>query len=316
MYNKKNIFLIGILLLVVAISFFYLNRNQPQPENTTEIEKVLVDTSEENTENKQISELYDKCINEFTANQYQRVLCLFPYFKLLAKEEGVLVAIERAKELKATGEINDCHLPSHMIGEVNLEISNYDLGKAFSNCPLGCFEGCFHGAFEAYSDHVGGIENLVTAGDLPEICKTVGTDRKLKLQCVHGIGHALMRHHKTSELLGKIDICKRITDIDYQTGCVDGVFMENVNNYLELSESKLRESLPKICEPIEKSDKYKDLLWLCAQEISGGLIAYTGDNLVLAESICQSLSGELEDRCIAGLTESRKTFSDTPHDAN
>lgn len=313
-----GLFLIVIFVFVLTITFFS-KKSKLLEESISDQEQIKpeVVTNEQSTGEVfetgiKISEIFEKCTSEFTKDQYQRVICLFPYFEMLAMQDGAQTALERAQELKKTGEINDCHLPSHIIGEANLKKLNYDLGKAFATCPLGCFDGCFHGAFEAYADHTGSIDNLITVGEVPEICETLGEDRAMKLQCVHGIGHGMMRHHKTSELLGKVDICKRITNIDYQTGCITGVFMENVNSYLELSEDKLKVALPKICEPIVNSTKYSELTWLCAQEISGGLIAYTGDDLVRAEKFCAVLSSELKDRCIEGLTESRKTFDEDP----
>lgn len=320
MKKKSKLLIVGFFVLIPVIALLFFSENNQLDEDIIStpvlLQKEIVinekDTKKIIEESDNISKIFNTCVSDFTRDQFQRVLCLLPYFEQLTLKDGTQLALKRAQELKKNGEINDCHLPSHSIGSANLKKLNNDLGRAFATCPLGCFDGCFHGAFEAYADYVGSIDNLVTVGEVPEICKTLGEDRAMKLQCVHGIGHGIMRHRKTSELLSKVDICNRITNLDYRTGCIDGVFMENVNNYLELSEDKLLASLPNICEPIVSSSKYSDLTWLCAQEISGGLIAYTGDDLVRAEKLCNVLDFDLKIRCIDGLRSSRKTFDEDP----
>ncbi len=304
--QKKTLFVSIIISVLLFLSLgFYLIRI-PEPgvneDASSELEEQEISKTEE------AQQLHDKCMSEFVAADYKRVICLLPYFKMITFEKGAEVAITEAKDLKQKKLINDCHLPSHSVGEANIEKNDYDLGKAFSTCPLGCFEGCFHGAFEGYAQKKGSIDNLVTPGPIPEICSEIGEDRAKKLQCVHGIGHGMMKHLKTSEMLGKIDICSQITELDYRTGCITGVVMENVNTYLELTPEKLKIALPKICEPIQKSTKYSNLLWLCAQEISSGLVAYTGDDRLKSEEFCGVLSGELKTMCISGITESRKTL--------
>lgn len=313
-FGKKMWSYIGIVSVValVAVIFVFSNKNIPV-EQSTEIGQIEQVESEVMAVSPETLTLYGTCLQNNPADNYKRVTCLLPYFEELTRTNGAPYAIEKAKEMKAEGMLNDCHLPSHVIGAESLKLNNYDLGKTFSSCPLGCFEGCYHGAFEGYADHVGEIEELVTPGPIPEICLTVGEGRKETLQCVHGIGHGLMRHGESDRLLPMIDVCRRITDLDYRTGCLSGVIMENMNNNLELSEVDLKATLPHICDPIANNPAYQDLEWLCIEEISDGLMQYTGGNREKSSEFCEVLPPETKAQCLEGIVGFRDTDAEIPH---
>lgn len=310
-FGKKMWSYIGVALVLVIIVLVYSFSDKKVPvqqsTETTQVESEVVVVSPETMT------LYETCIQNNPADNYKRVTCLLPYFEELTMTFGANVALEKAKEMKESGMLNDCHLPAHVIGATNLKKFDHDLGKAFSACPLGCFEGCYHGAFEEYAEYTGKIEDLVTAGPIPEICTTVGDDRKETLHCVHGIGHGLMRHMSKDQMTSKIDVCNRITDLDYRTGCISGVIMENMNTHLELSETDLKAALPNICDPIANNPTYQDLEWLCIEEISDGLMQYTGGDRAKSSEFCEVLPEETKTQCLEGIVGFRDTDAEIPH---
>lgn len=256
----------------------------------------------------QAQTLMDKCVKEFKADDFYRVTCLLPYFEAVTMKQNAEAAIDKAKQLKSSGQINDCHLPAHVVGRTQFKKFNNNMGEAFVACPQGCFEGCYHGVIEGFADNNGDIDSLVTATAIPKICDDLDS-RKLKLHCVHGIGHGLMRHG-AGKLTEKIDLCRNLND-DYSSGCLSGVVMEYMNSFLTLSESELRAALPKICQPFE-AEKYKDLMWLCLQQISDGVLAYTGD-IVKANELCSVLAADFARQCREGLKDSRHNPEDPLH---
>lgn len=320
--NNKLTYLpkiIGVVLLIVA--FLVVSQFQKPTASTVgnNSNNVTASVEQNNTPVqaeallvKQDTEaIYKKCVAEFPPQEFERVGCLLPYFSALTMEKSAEAALEKAKELKNANLINDCHLPAHAIGQTSFKKNDNNMGKAFVSCPQGCFEGCFHGVVEGFADNYGDVDSLLTKTPIPEVCEELGDDRKTKLHCVHGLGHGMMRHG-IGKVTEKIDLCRNLTDINYRSGCESGVIMEYMNSYLVYSEPELKAKLNEICAPIDKPG-YQDLMWLCMQQISDGLMAYTADP-VKANAMCESLKqADYVRQCKEGISGSRHNPNDPLH---
>lgn len=316
----KALVIIAIAAITVAgvVNYRTKIRNEDKT-NPPEVTETKTDEAKNQPEmvaksEQEISDIYNKCVKEFKADEFDRVTCLLPYFEAVTVNEGAKMALAKAEDLKKQAQINDCHLPAHIIGQTTYKKFG-DIGKAFADCPLGCFEGCYHGVVEGFSDGAGDVDSLVTASEIPPVCNTFGDNRKFQLHCVHGIGHGLMRHG-IGQVSEKIDVCRRITGDSFRSGCLSGVVMEYVNSYLVLSEKKLAAAIPTMCDTF-KQDQYKDLMWLCIQEIADGVMAFTA-NVTKANAFCDLLTGELVAQCEADIVGSRHNPNvkmDTEHDA-
>ncbi len=309
MHWKKPYTIGIIILLIIAVTtagiIGYRRKIQVKKTTPPVTEEAKPEIKEEPPlvvqNDQEVSGIFDKCLREFKSDEYDRVTCLLPYFEAVTLKDGSKVALAKAEDLKIHAQINDCHLPAHIIGQTNYKKFK-DIGKAFADCPLGCFEGCYHGVVEGFSDGAGDVDALVTNSNIPPVCNSFGDNRKFQLHCVHGIGHGLMRHG-IGQLSEKIDVCRRITGDGFRSGCTSGVIMEYVNSYLVLTEKQLKDAIPHMCDTFQQ-DQYKDLMWLCVQEIADGVMAYTA-NVAKANQYCNLVSPDLIDQCKADVAGSR-----------
>ena len=234
-------------------------------------------------------------------SQYEQELCLLPYFQELTRKESAEYALNVAKDLKARGMINDCHIPAHTIGNENFKKFSGQEGAAFINCPTGCLEGCFHGVMEEYVKKIGTTEKIVS--HLFDICSVVGTTQKLKTICFHGIGHGILLHNP-SKIIQATQLCQSIVEIPDRVACLTGVFMENANSYLTLSETKLRSKIPLICQLVANTDN----LNMCLQKLGEGLAIFTDNNFTKAREICGEFTDDSHYKeCIAGVDSAEQS---------
>lgn len=232
---------------------------------------------------------------------FERSQCLSSYFKILTQKASAKTALARAQALEREGVIDDCHLPAHEIGQVNFQKNENNVGKAFATCPLGCIEGCFHGVMEEYVQQEGSVEAIVE--NVEAVCTSAHEDPLLQRQCIHGIGHGLLQH-KTDDMSEAIAQCKKMEGDFYQHTCLGGMFMENVNAYLSLSEEQLQNELPQICANIDA-----ELLPLCLEVVGEGLMFHTGHDLERSTELCYGLPQEHQTLCIDGATAEADTHT-------
>lgn len=229
---------------------------------------------------------------------YKRWDCLNPYFEKLTLAVSANVALTEALELVNKGGMSDCHTVAHTIGEANLEKHDFDMGQAFATCGFQCIQGCMHGVMESYIQKEANPYNMF--GEIKDTCDSVGSasgsvkERMLWDQCHHGIGHGLLQHGFLP-LEDAVSVC---TSFDYehaQRRCVGGLMMENMNQYLLLDESSLREVLPRVCAPIEKfkGDETMSYTWdYCIEDVALGLMFYTGHDVERSQELCEGLLQE------------------------
>ena len=125
-------------------------------------------------------------------------------------------------EVKRTG-----HVYAHAIG-IAAGTGQSDIAKTFTQCSESFQSGCYHGVIQA---RFAGLDSL-SAKDANDLCapfRQHESDRWIRFQCVHGMGHGLTMlydHDLPKGLAG----CDLLTDWWDQHSCYSGAFMENIVN--------------------------------------------------------------------------------------
>jgi len=232
-------------------------------------------------------ELPAHCMRE--PDGYKRWDCLGPYFENLTMQTSARNAIAEATRIKEEGVVSRCHIIAHYIGEAAWEKNDFDMGKAFSSCTPGCNKGCFHAVMQQHLRYQTDPYTIVP--QIKNMCDSVSTDtdtsyRRVYMWCVHGLGHGLAGHNYLP-LLDAVNACETLDELRSTKRCIDGVMMENTDQYLSLDEDHLREIIPEICEPFESVDPR--LMEYCIARMAYGLLYYTGHDIEHTEELCEEL---------------------------
>ncbi len=227
------------------------------------------------------------------AHPYERLECLLPYFEDLVHQSSARKAIAYAQALQRIGIIDDCHLAAHAIGEANLVAHQFDTGAAFASCSSACFEGCHHAVMEGYLARARDLSSALDG--VRTLCSSVAQDTLLYRQCLHGVGHGILRHGAVI-LPEAVDLCQRLGDAFAVDTCLGGVFMENVDRYLTKDEKTVFALLPGLCTPITH---HPQLFESCIEAVGEGMMFYTGHDLPRSEALCRSLPENSQEWCIA-----------------
>jgi len=193
--------------------------------------------------------------------------------------QSAATALCDAENRVLAGEINDCHEIAHWIGDEALILAG-GLDGAFAACERGCIQGCYHGAMESYlaSEQLP-FEQF--AQTVTTLCSDLSADALTYRQCIHGVGHGVMNY---ATLLDSIDVCLQ-GDAFFSNVCLGGVFMENVDRYLSLSEERLRQAIPTMCAELSPGLHRE----MCLEAIGEGMMFYTGHDLDAGLDLCTSL---------------------------
>jgi hypothetical protein len=232
-----------------------------------------------------LSKLKEDCFK--IKNDYQKLICLKPYFEKFTIKYGPTKATEEAVAIKKQGIGATCHIVSHPIGSGNLKRNNYNLEKSFASCPFStvCQGGCVHGVVEEYATERLDTKNIQA---MVNICNKL-KDRSTweSRQCFHGLGHGLIK--KGVKTIAAYDFCKihGKTDRDF-FGCIGGVAMERVNNYMKLPEDELLKKTPEICkEEIATDDQI--ISQVCLGRLIGDLAYYASNDHEKIKKFCSKL---------------------------
>ena len=152
--------------------------------------------------------------------------CYEDYFVKLARSDRVRVALGALAALAADyPDIQrEGHGYTHVIG-IRAWHPGADVNAIFRSCN-GLFQsGCYHGVIQAYLTQGGAVDSARAVG----LCNAIAaeeSDRWMRFQCVHGIGHGF-------EMAWNWDLPKALKGCDWlrtkwdQYSCYGGVFMEN-----------------------------------------------------------------------------------------
>lgn len=127
----------------------------------------------------------------------------------------------------------DCHPVVHAIGRETFRLKG-NIHDSFMACDQTCHSGCYHGSVERFlrGDDVYTQNRHPSERELKQKAASAcdpNTPLKLRFQCLHGLGHALM-FFADYELAQSLSACDALTDEWSQSSCYGGVFMENVFN--------------------------------------------------------------------------------------
>ena len=117
--------------------------------------------------------------------------CYENYFVALSDSGRVRLALgaltslaDKDKQVQADG-----HVYTHIVG-IRAWAPGRDVGKVFDSCS-GLFQsGCYHGVIQAYFTSDGSVDSTEVSW-FCDMMETTRTNRWLRFQCVHGIGHGL-----------------------------------------------------------------------------------------------------------------------------
>jgi len=226
---------------------------------------------------------------------YAKQLCLKPWIQSLARTRGAAEALCAAEDLLEQGEVSDCHLLAHFVGEVVFEQQGGDAAQSLIACPATCLSGCGHQV----------MQEVVEVRQLNTLFREQGSeavDAELRLLvglcrdyegdnidqfalCIHGIGHGLL----SSGFLGPVeaaDLCESELGVE-GLPCAAGVFMEHTGRYIRLDEQRLLDSLPTICD--FGGSHWEDLCW---RNVGEALMWFYGHRLEQATAVCNRLTDD------------------------
>lgn len=152
--------------------------------------------------------------------------CSEVYYKTYAEKFGVkeaLQALERDRERDVNLK-RDCHDVAHQIGHVAAK-EYQTMGEAFEAGVDICAHGYYHGVVEKRFEH----EDIkaLSATRVQGFCADtlVATSPLLHLNCVHGVGHALM-YMSRGDIVTSLLRCGDLSTNTDRAECMTGVLME------------------------------------------------------------------------------------------
>jgi hypothetical protein len=154
--------------------------------------------------------------------------CIQRSLSLAAGKGHVKIAMGALGKLASDAEIRRSgHVYAHAIG-IAAGTGRRDIEDAFTQCSESFQSGCYHGIVQAWFASL----DSVTAAEANELCapfRKTESQRWIRFQCVHGIGHGLTMlyaHDLPRGLAG----CDLLTEWWDRHSCYSGAFMENIVN--------------------------------------------------------------------------------------
>ena len=158
-----------------------------------------------------------------------RAQCIEDALSIAARNGFVKIAMGGLNRLGAIRPQirRDGHVYAHAIG-IAAGGGSRDITKTFPQCSESYQSGCYHGVIQAWFATL----DSVSAGDANALCapfRVDESDRWLRFQCVHGMGHGLtmLYDHNLPKGLGGCDLLTEWWD---RHSCYSGAFMENIVN--------------------------------------------------------------------------------------
>lgn len=169
-------------------------------------------------------------------NNIRGAECLDQLFGEALKQHSTLELMQLIQRLENEDpEIKrDCHPVVHAIGRETYRIKG-NIHDSFAACDQTCHSGCYHGSVERF---LRGEKLYAEVGRHPSTAElkqkaALACDPKLpvrlRFQCLHGLGHALMFFSRY-QLLPSLQACDALPEDWSRSSCYGGVFMENVFN--------------------------------------------------------------------------------------
>ncbi len=226
--------------------------------------------------------------------------CNETYFETLAKNSGVTSALLEltAGTLSDTQLASTCHSAAHGIGHV-AALHYGSLGNAFHAGSDICGNGFYHGVIEQmFGDRP---LSLLTLEDLRGICSDTWlatTSPLAHMNCVHGIGHALM-YMSGGDITRSLLHCGDYSSDSDSSQCATGALMEEGFRTLRSTSTDRTRSDPTLLCSQTLGDQTECWLSQSANEI----VTVTGST-TQAKIFCQTLkSPRIQTYCLAHMTK-------------
>jgi hypothetical protein len=119
------------------------------------------------------------------------------------------------------------HVYAHAIG-IAAGKGKPDIEQPFKECSESYQSGCYHGVIQAWFASL----DSISARDANALCEPFRkneSDRWIRFQCVHGMGHGLTMLY-SHDLMKGLAGCDLLTEWWDRHSCYSGAFMENIVN--------------------------------------------------------------------------------------
>ncbi|HEX6575571.1 MAG TPA: hypothetical protein VF042_11425 [Gemmatimonadaceae bacterium] len=167
-------------------------------------------------------------LDKSCSKREEREHCLETALSLVAGKGYVKIAMGALNRLGNDPEIKrNGHVYAHAIG-ISAGSASRDVAESFTQCSESFQSGCYHGIVQAWFASL----DSISAADANELCapfRKTESDRWIRFQCVHGMGHGLTmlyNHDLPRGLAG----CDLLTEWWDRHSCYSGAFMENIVN--------------------------------------------------------------------------------------
>jgi hypothetical protein len=229
-------------------------------------------------------------------------LCVESTYESFARTAGVSAALSFVHEsIQGDATIGGgCHNIMHRIGHVAVEEYG-SFREAYAHGNYDCGNGYFHGVVEEAMG--AGGEEAFSPSNIAHFCDVVSSTTAkgkdyARLNCVHGLGHALL-YRNEGDLPTTLPECLSLR-VDIERGeCIAGAFMENMIERLPVNDQSDPEKNPSLTCSSSLVDVYRCWIALAAFVMS------EGRNTGSAVAFCRSLSEpQYQEACGEGIGKS------------
>ncbi len=240
-------------------------------------------------------------------------LCVESAYESYARTAGVSAALSFVHEsIQGDATIGGgCHNVMHRIGHVALEEYG-SFREAYAHGNYNCGNGYFHGVVEEAMESGG--EGAFTPERVAHFCDMVASTTVrgkdyAKLNCVHGLGHALL-YRNEGDLPTTLPECLSLGKDIERGECIAGAFMENMIERLPVSDQGDPEKNPLLTCSSSSDDIYR-----CWVALAAFVIAAQQHGVSAALPFCDKLSeSKYRDACGEGI--GRAVFLGNKEDPN
>ena len=222
--SRMKIRLISLIFLSLAVGCAKRGANATGAQSPAEIKQRVTELAA-NGDSVAIAEMLHLACDDAGKRQE----CLEAQLVPLAADGHVKVAMGALGELAEmdSGIRVDGHVYAHGIGIAAGQTTS-DVAASFTQCSESFQSGCYHGVIQAWF----GKLDTITPDDANALCKPFTANesqRWIRFQCVHGMGHGFTMLYK-HDLKQGLEGCDLLTDDWDRHSCYGGAFMENIVN--------------------------------------------------------------------------------------
>lgn len=279
MVNKSTISkgrLIVVLALVLLLGFIFVNSR--------------IQSGSINGKNEIVKQWLLPCQNS---------TCVRTALQNITSKSGPTMALDSLQmyiDRYPSAPFGDVHQRAHEVGRQTAQTYGVS-GEAFLRCSTSFNYGCQHGFFEKALGQLGSPHTAIE-----QICGkfelSPNYSPKFKFYCYHGVGHGVMMS-EAYDLKGALKICDGLGSSTAQTGCWQGVFMENVNGQ---SRGEARVGVFSDISPLDPCDSIADKYQHeCYINHAGYILAFYHSSVADASKACLRATTNQQEACLESI---------------